>query len=185
MKLNVVLYHPEIPQNTGNIMRSCVGFHAKLHLIEPLGFSLDEKHLKRSSLDYFPYLEYEVYKDYQSFKEKNPGRYYFLTRYGHKSPSTINFKEAADEPIYLLFGAESTGISYDILKENLASCYRIPTTDKVRSLNLSNCAAIVLFLASSQLMDPMIYTEEPEAFKGRNFLENLDLAELSDKHKEY
>lgn len=185
VKLNVVLYHPEIPQNTGNIMRSCVGFHAKLHLIEPLGFSLDEKHLKRSSLDYFPYLEYEVYKDYATFKEKNPGKYYFMTRYGHKSPSVIDFNEAKDENIYLVFGAESTGIAYDILKENLDSCYRIPTTDKVRSLNLSNCVAIVLFLASNQLTDACILTEEPETFKGKNFLENLDISELSDVHKEY
>ncbi len=185
MKLNVVLYHPEIPQNTGNIMRSCVGFHAKLHLIEPLGFSLDEKHLKRSSLDYFPYLEYEVYKDYASFIEKNPGKYYFFTRYGHKSPRDIQFKEANTENIYLFFGAESTGIAYDILKDNLDSCYRIPTTDKVRSLNLSNCAAIVLFLASSQLQEPEIYQDEPETFKGKSFLEDLDLNEVTNIHKEY
>lgn len=185
MKLNVVLYHPEIPQNTGNIMRSCVGFHAKLHLIEPLGFSLDEKHLKRSALDYFEYLEYEVYKDYSDFVQKNPGRYYFLTRYGHKSPSQIDFKEALDENIYLIFGAESTGIAYDILKDHLKDCYRIPTTDKIRSLNLSNCAAILLFLASSQLEDPELYQDEPETFKGKDFLENIDVNELTYAHKEY
>lgn len=185
MKLNVVLYHPEIPQNTGNIMRSCVGFHAKLHLIEPLGFSLDEKHLKRSSLDYFEYLEYEIYKDYDDFCKKNPGKYYFLTRYGHKSPNQIDFTMAKDEDIYLIFGAESTGIAYDILKENLEDCFRIPTTDKVRSLNLSNCAAIVLFLARSQLEDKEIFKDEPDTFKGKTFLEDLKIEELTDKHKEY
>ena len=185
MKLNVVLYHPEIPQNTGNIMRSCVGFHAKLHLIEPLGFSLDEKHLRRSSLDYFEYLEYEVYKNYDDFARKNPGKYYFLTRYGHKSPIEIDFTEAKDENIYLILGAESTGIAYDILKDNLDSCFRIPTTDKVRSLNLSNCAAIMLFLASSQVQDEAIFPDEPDTFKGKNFLEELNLDELTKVHKEY
>lgn len=184
MKLNVVLYHPEIPQNTGNIMRSCVGFHAKLHLIEPLGFRLDEKHLKRSCLDYFDSLDYEVYKDYEDFSKKNPGKYYFFTRYGHKSPSSINFTEAKEANIYLILGAESTGIAYDILKDNLEDCYRIPTTDKVRSLNLSNCAAIVLFLASSQIQDPEIYADEPDTLKGKSFLEDLNVEELTEAHKE-
>ena len=82
-------------------------------------------------------------------------------------------------------GAESTGIAYDILKENLDSCYRIPTTDKVRSLNLSNCAAIVLFLASSQIQDAAIYADEPDTFKGKDFLESIEIEELSQKHKEY
>ena len=81
MKINVVLYHPEIPQNTGNIMRSCVGFNAKLHLIKPLGFSLDEKKLRRSCVDYFDYIKYEVYEDFDDFKSKNKGKYYFLTRW--------------------------------------------------------------------------------------------------------
>ena len=142
MKINVVLYHPEIPQNTGNIMRSCVGFNAKLHLIKPLGFSLDENRLKRSCVDYYEYINYEVYENFEDFKSKNKGQYYFLTRYGHKSPSTIDFRKT-DKDIYLIFGAESTGIAYDILKDNLDDCYRIPTTDKIRSLNLSNCAAIM------------------------------------------
>lgn len=185
MKLNVVLYHPEIPQNTGNIMRSCVGFHAKLHLIKPLGFTLDEKKLKRSCVDYFDYLDYEVYENYEDFKSKNPGKYYFFTRYGHKSPASINFNEFPNENIYLVLGAESTGIAYDILKDNLEYCYRIPTTDKVRSLNLSNCAAIVMFLASSQIKDNEIYTDEPECFKGKSFIEDLDINELTGVHKEY
>ena len=188
MKLiNVVLYHPEITQNTGNIMRSCVGFNAKLHLIKPLGFKLDEKHLQRSSLDYFEYLEYEVYENYEDFIEKNKdGIFYFLTRYGHKRPIDIDFKaESNGKPIYLVFGAESTGIAYDILKENLDRCYRIPTTDKVRSLNLSNCAAILLYLASEALnKEPDIYFDEPDSFKGKDFLENVDINELDYKHKE-
>ena len=186
MKINVVLYHPEIPQNTGNIMRSCVGFNCKLHLIKPLGFSLDEKKLRRSCVDYYDYLEYEVYENYDDFVSKNPGKYYFFTRYGHKSPSVINFKEdAKDQDVYLILGAESTGIAYDILKDNLEDCYRIPTTDKVRSLNLSNCAAIVMFLASEQLHDDSILKDEPEIFKGKNFIDDIEVEKLSDIHKEY
>ena len=185
MKINVVLYHPEIPQNTGNIMRSCVGFNAKLHLIKPLGFSLDEKKLRRSCVDYFDYIQYEVYEDFDDFKSKNKGKYYFLTRYGHKSPSSINFKEAEDEDVYLIFGAESTGIAYDILKDNLDDCYRIPTTDKIRSLNLSNCAAIMLFLASEQLNgEDIVVSHEPDNMKGENFIENVDVSTLDRKHKE-
>lgn len=189
MKINVVLYHPEIPQNTGNIMRSCVGFNAKLHLIKPLGFKFDEKHLQRSAVDYYEHLVYDVYENWEDFKTKNKGRYYFLTRYGHKSPSSIDFKET-DEDIYLIFGAESTGIAYDILKDNLNDCYRIPTTNKIRSLNLSNCAAIMLFLASEQLNDEtIIYKNEPSVsndleFKGENFIENIDVSTLDYRHRE-
>ena len=117
-RINIVLFQPEIPQNTGNIMRSCVGFNCKLHLIKPLGFKLDEKHLQRSCLDYYEYLDFEVYEDYQDFLNKNPnGVTYYLTRYGHKSPSDINFKEVdSNLPIYIMFGRESTGIPY--LKPN-------------------------------------------------------------------
>ncbi len=185
-RLNVVLYHPEIPQNTGNIMRSCVGFHCKLHLIQPLGFQLDEKKLRRSCVDYFDALEYEVYDDFSDFEAKNPGKYIFLTRYGHRSPSVIPFRELAEtQKIYLIFGAESTGIAYDILKSHLKDCYRIPTTDKIRSLNLANCAAIVMFLAREQISDDLICFEEPDTLKGKNFLENLNLSEIHTKNKEY
>ena len=188
-KINVVLYHPEIPQNTGNIMRSCVGFNADLHLIEPLGFRIDEKQLKRSAVDYYDHIDYEIYDDFDDFKNKNKGKYYFLTRYGKKSPSTINFKET-DENIYLIFGAESTGIAYDILKEYLDDLYRIPTTDKIRSLNLSNCAAIMLFLASEQLNGSEVLGCEPDktddlSFKGSDFIENVDINSLDRKHKEW
>ena len=191
-KINVVLYHPEIPQNTGNIMRSCVGFNADLHLIEPLGFRIDEKQLKRSAVDYYEYIHYTLDDDFDDFKSKNPGKYYFLTRYGKKSPSSINIKEDSkdDEKIYLIFGAESTRIAYDILKEYLDDCYRIPTTDKVRSLNLSNCAAIMLFLASEQLNDGYVYKHEPDktedmSFKGENFIDEVDVTSLDRHHKEW
>ena len=187
-KINVCLYHPEIPQNTGNIMRSCVGFNASLHLIKPLGFQLDEKKMRRSCVDYFDYVDYHVYEVWHDFKEKNPGHYYFLTRYGHKSPSAINFKEDSSDglPIYLIFGAESTGIAYDILKDNIKDCYRIPTTDKIRSLNLSNCAAILLFLASEQLnLNGEVLGEEPDSMKGHNFIDDIDISTLDLKHKEH
>ena len=186
-QINVVLYHPEIPQNTGNIMRSCVGFNAKLHLIKPLGFKLEEKQLRRSCVDYYDYLDFEVYESWDDFKAKNDGVFYYLTRYGHKSPIDVDFKaEAGDKNVYLVFGAESTGIAYDILKDNLDRCFRIPTTDKIRSLNLSNCAAILLYLASEALNPAdVVFKDEPESMKGKNFIENVDINSLDYKHREH
>ena len=169
-KINVVLFEPEIPQNTGNIMRSCVGFNCKLHLIKPFGFVLDDKHLKRSCVDYIDYVKYEVYGNYEDFAKKNPGKYFFLTRYGHKSPSEIDFTQY-EEDIYLIFGKESTGIPYNILYNHLEDCYRIPTTDKIRSLNLSNCAAIMMYLASSQINEDCLIHHEPDTLKGENFID--------------
>lgn len=175
-QVNIVLFQPEIPQNTGNIMRSCVGFNAKLHLIKPYGFSLDEKHLRRSALDYFEFLDYEEYENYEEFINKNkPREIFYLTRYGHKSPSEINFKALNEEPIYIMFGRESTGIPYDILHKHLDHCFRIPTTDKIRSLNLSNCVAIMLFTVTSQLdNDQNLIKHEPDCFKGENFIDNWE-----------
>lgn len=172
MKLNVVLFEPEIPQNTGNIMRSCVGFHAKLHLIKPYGFTLDEKHLKRARLDYFKYLEYEEYDSLNDFLIKNKGDFYILSRYGHKSPKQIDFTTVEND-IYLIFGKESTGLPYDFIANNLNNTYRIPTTDKVRSLNLSNCVAIMLYLASSQVVDDELITHEPDSLKGEFFIDKF------------
>lgn len=172
MKLNVVLFEPEIPQNTGNIMRSCVGFDAKLHLIKPYGFSLDEKHLKRAHLDYFKSLVYEEYESLDDFLTKNKGKFYILSRYGHQSPSIIDFKQA-QEDIYLIFGKESTGLPYNFIANHLADTYRIPTTDKIRSLNLSNCVAIMLFLASSQLDNPNLIGHEPNSLKGEFFIDKF------------
>ncbi|MBO4359203.1 MAG: tRNA (cytidine(34)-2'-O)-methyltransferase [Erysipelotrichaceae bacterium] len=138
--INIVLYEPEIPQNTGNIMRTCSVFRIKLHLIEPLGFTLDEKHLRRSGLDYRKDLDYTVYHDWESFRKDKEGQFVFFTRYGMKSFEECVFDPSQD--IYMVFGKESTGIDKQILKENLDSCYRIPMRDDARSLNLSNCVAI-------------------------------------------
>ena len=142
--INIVLFEPEIPGNTGNIMRTCVATGTRLHLIEPLGFKLDESSIKRSGVNYIDKLEYTVYKNWDDFKEKNKGTYYFFTRYGHKPHSSFDYSNK-DEEIYLIFGKESTGIPKEILRSDLDRCMRIPMTDNVRSLNLSNCAAIVLF----------------------------------------
>ena len=173
MKLNVVLFEPEIPQNTGNIMRTCVGVNAKLHLIKPLGFQLDEKHLRRSAVDYYEFIEYEVYGNYEDFLVKNPNAHIFYsTRYGHKPLSSFNFKEIEGD-IYLMFGKESAGIPYEILANNIDNCYRLPTTDKIRSLNLSNCAAISLYEVLRQLDYEGLAFEEPESMKGANFLDQF------------
>ena len=142
--LNIVLYEPEIPMNTGNIMRTCVATDTKIHLIEPLGFSLDEKSIKRSGVNYIDKLEYHVYKNWEDFKSKNKGTYYYFTRYGKKPHTSFDYSNK-DEEIYLIFGKESTGIPREILKEDLDHCMRIPMTSNVRALNLSNCCAIVLY----------------------------------------
>ena len=133
--LNIVLYEPEIPTNTGNIMRTCVATNTRLHLIEPLGFSLDEKSIKRSGVNYIDKLEYYVYKNWDEFKSKNKGTYYYFTRYGKKPHTSFDYSNK-DEEIYLIFGKESTGIPRDILSQDLDHCMRIPMTSNVRSLNL-------------------------------------------------
>ena len=142
--VNIVLFEPEIPQNTGNIMRTCVATGTKLHLIKPLGFSLEEKSIKRSGANYIDKLNYKVYENYEEFTKENPGTYYYFTRYGQKPHSDFNYTNK-EENIYLIFGKESTGIDKKILKNNLDKCIRIPTLSDVRSLNLSNCVAIALY----------------------------------------
>ena len=147
--INVVLYQPEIPQNTGNIMRTCAGTDTVLHLIKPLGFSLDEKAVKRSGAGYVDKTKYFLYESFEDFKSKNKGTYYFLTRYGTKPPTDLTLSNIK-ENIYLIFGSESNGIPKEILKEYKESCIRLPMNDKIRALNLSNCVAILVYEALRQ-----------------------------------
>jgi len=165
--INIVLFEPEIPGNTGNIMRTCVATGTRLHLIEPLGFKLDESSIKRSGVNYIDKLEYTVYKNWNEFKENNQGTYYFFTRYGHKPHSSFDYSNK-DEEIYLIFGKESTGIPKEILRTDLDRCMRIPMTDNVRSLNLSNCAAIVLYEVLRQQDYRDLLRDEPH--KDRDFI---------------
>ena len=142
--INIVLYQPEIPGNTGNIMRTCVATNSKLHLIKPLGFSLDEKYVKRSAVNYLENLDYTVYEDWDDFKSKNNGTFYYLTRYGKKPHTSYDYSNS-DENIYLVFGKESTGIPKEILRNDLDHCMRIPMSKNVRALNLSNSVAIMVY----------------------------------------
>ena len=158
-RINVVLYHPEIPQNTGNIMRSCVGFNAKLHLIKPLGFKLEEKQLRRSCVDYYDYLDFEVYENFDDFKSKNDGTFYYLTRYGKKPHTSFDYSDS-NENIYLVFGKESTGIPKEILRNDLDRCMRMPMTKDVRALNLSNTVAIMVYeVLRQQNYNDLLLTE--------------------------
>lgn len=165
--INVVLYQPEIPGNTGNIMRTCVGTGAKLHLIKPLGFSLDEKYIKRSGAGYTDKVNYEVYENYEEFLSKNEGEFYFFTRYGKRPHTSFDYSDN-EKNIYLIFGKESTGIPKEILKDNLDKCMRIPMTKDIRALNLSNCVAICVYEVLRQQDYNDLLREEP--FKGKDYL---------------
>lgn len=165
--LNVVLFEPEIPENTGNIMRTCAATGAKLHLIRPLGFRLDESSIKRSGVNYIDKVEYTLYDDFDDFCSKNIGEYYFMTRYGKKAHSEFDYSDKSKN-IYLIFGKESTGIPKEILRKNLDRCIRIPSTDNVRSLNLSNCVAIVLYEVLRQ--QDYLDLSRVEPFKGEDWL---------------
>lgn len=169
--LNVVLFEPEIPQNTGNIMRTCAGTNTRLHLIKPLGFSLDEKNIKRSGVNYIDHCDYTVYEDFDDFMSKNQGEYYFLTRYGTKAHSSFDYTEKG-KPIYLIFGKESTGIPKEILKNYLDRCMRIPINGNIRALNLSNCVAIMVFEVLRQQGYPELLFSDP--FKGEDYLTRAD-----------
>ena len=169
---NIVLYQPEIPGNTGNIMRTCVATKTKLHLIKPLGFIIDDAHLKRSGVNYIDKLDYELYENFEDFKSKNEGEYYYFTRYGRKPHTEFDFSNK-DKNIYLIFGKESTGIPKEILKNDLNHCMRIPMTDNVRALNLSNSAAIAIYEVLRQQNYYGLLKEEPNDgnFKGADWLE--------------
>ena len=166
--LNVVLFEPEIPGNTGNIMRTCVATNTKLHLIKPLGFSLDEKYIKRSGVNYIEHCDYEVYENIEDFFSKNNGTYYFLTRYGKKPHTSFDYS-SKEENIYFFFGKESTGIPPTILKPYLDNCMRMPMTNNVRSLNLSNTVAIMIYEALRQQDYRELLFVEPH--KSENFIE--------------
>ena len=166
--INVVLYEPEIPGNTGNIMRTCAGTGCKLHLIEPLGFVLDDAHIKRSGVNYIENCEYKIYHDYNEFLSQNEGEFYYLTRYGKKPHTSFDYSDS-NKNIYLVFGKESTGIPKEILKDHLDRCLRIPMNSNIRALNLSNSVAIMLYEVLRQQNYNDLLTKEP--FKGEDYLE--------------
>lgn len=145
--LNIVLFEPEIPENTGNIGRTCVAAGARLHLIEPLGFALSDRTVKRAGMDYWQHLDVTRYTCWDNFLEKNPGaQIYMATTKARKLYSDVSFPEDA----YIMFGPESRGIPEELLVDYEENCIRIPMGEKIRSLNLSNSVAIVLYEALRQ-----------------------------------
>ena len=167
--IHIVLFEPEIPTNTGNIMRTCVATNTTLHLIKPLGFKLDEKSIKRSGVNYIDKLNYYVYENFLDFQSKNKGTYYYFTRYGKRPHTSFDYKKSYQEgDIYLIFGKESTGISREILAKDLEHCMRIPMTKNVRSLNLANCCAMVVYEVLRQLDYLDLLRSEPH--KSENYI---------------
>ena len=147
MAFNIVLYEPEIPANTGNIGRTCVATGTRLHLIEPLGFRLGEKELRRAGMDYWKDLDVTTYADYEDFLARNPGAViYMATTKGLNVYTEVRYEPDS----YLMFGKESAGIPEEILRGNTERAIRIPMNPQIRSLNLSNSAAIVLYEALRQ-----------------------------------
>lgn len=145
--LNIVLFEPEIPANTGNIGRTCVATGTRLHLIEPLGFRLTEKNLKRAGMDYWQDLDVTTYINWEDFLEKNPNaKIYMATTKAHQTYTDVSY----EEDCYIMFGKESAGIPEEILVNHEETCIRIPMLEAIRSLNLSNSVAIVLYEALRQ-----------------------------------
>lgn len=147
MALNIVLFEPEIPANTGNIGRTCVATGTRLHLIEPLGFRLNEKSIKRAGMDYWEHLDVTRYINFEDFLEKNPGaKIYMATTKGQHVYTEVNY----EPDCYMMFGKESAGIPEEILVKHPDNCIRIPMLSEIRSLNLSNSVAVVLYEALRQ-----------------------------------
>lgn len=167
--IHIVLYQPEKPQNTGNIMRTCVAINAHLHIIGPLTFSIDSKDLKRVGMDYIDDLKLTYYKDYSEFASIHKNALIsYISRYGDKTYSSCDYSDSSKD-YYLMFGRESTGIPHDILRDNIEHVYRIPMVPGARSLNLSNCVALVAYEVLRQQKFTDLATSE--CIKGENFLE--------------
>lgn len=145
--LNIVLLEPEIPANTGNIGRTCVAAGARLHLIEPMGFQINEKQVRRAGLDYWDKLDYRIYDSFSDFSAKNPDAILYMATTKAKQ---VYSDVAYEEDCYIMFGRESAGIPEELLVENEKTCIRIPMFGDIRSLNLGNSVAIVLYEAMRQ-----------------------------------
>lgn len=166
--INVVLYEPEIPQNTGNIIRTCVCSGAKLHLIEPLGFSLDEKHLKRAGMDYILKCDIKKYSNWEDFLAKNNNiNMIFVTRYGNHPFSDLDLSDTSKN-YYLIFGKESSGVPIPILHQYKDNCVRLPMIETERTLNLSNCVAICVYETLRQQDYPGL--SKHEVIKGEDWI---------------
>ncbi|MCQ2559476.1 MAG: tRNA (uridine(34)/cytosine(34)/5-carboxymethylaminomethyluridine(34)-2'-O)-methyltransferase TrmL [Clostridia bacterium] len=146
--MNIVLVEPEIPANTGNISRTCAVTGSHLHLVEPLGFSTDDRHLKRAGLDYWDKLDLTYYANYQQFAEQNhtKGRFWFLSKKAKRLYTEVQFQEED----FLIFGKETAGLPESLLQAYPEQCLRIPMRANLRSLNLSNSVALVLYEALRQ-----------------------------------
>ena len=166
--IHIVLYRPEKPQNTGNIMRTCVAIHATLHIIGPITFSVEDKDLQRVGMDYIDDLKMYFYPTYEDFlRENSSTNIYYVTRYARTVYSSYDFSKTIED-VYLMFGRESTGIPHEILREHEDRLMRIPMVPEARSLNLSNCVALVAYEVLRQQNFPNLATEE--AIKGPDFL---------------
>ena len=166
--IHIVLYQPEKPQNTGNIMRTCVAINAHLHIIGPLTFSIDSKDLKRVGMDYIDDLKLTYYNDYSEFASSHKNALVsYISRYGDNVYSSCDYTDSSKD-YYLMFGRESTGIPHDILREHMDRVYRIPMVPGARSLNLSNCVALVAYEVLRQQKFTDLATSE--CIKGEDFL---------------
>lgn len=150
MALHVVLYQPEIPANTGNIARTCAATNTTLHLIRPLGFSTDDKMLKRAGLDYWEFVNV-VYHDSleELFEAYEKGQFFFITKFGQQPHTSFDYTDL-DEDYFFVFGRETSGLPKNLIQNNMDRCLRLPMTEHVRSLNLSNTAAILVYEALRQ-----------------------------------
>lgn len=153
MSLHIVLYQPQIPANTGNIARTCAGTGTSLHLIHPLGFSTDDRMLKRAGLDYWPYVDIHYHDSLEAFIEMTEvqanAQVYLIETYGTRNYTEFDYSDN-EQDIYFLFGRETTGLPKEFAQARADHCLRIPQTTHIRSLNLSNAAAIVLYEALRQ-----------------------------------
>ena len=146
--INIVLVEPEIPQNAGNIVRTCAAIGATLYLVEPLGFILDDKHFKRAGMDYRDFANVKVVKSFNEILENNPNaQFFYASTKSQKIHTEVNYQDGC----FIVFGKESYGLSETILKNNYDKCIRIPMSEKARSLNLSNSVAIIAYEAMRQL----------------------------------
>ena len=153
-KLNIVMVEPEIPQNTGNVARTCAATGARLHLVGPMGFKIDDKKLKRAGLDYWQYLDITYYDSLEDFFKQNTGNFFYFTTKGRQTHTEVAYPDNC----YLLFGKETKGLPEDLLQANPDTCVRLPMREGLRSLNLSNTVAIAVYEVLRQWDYPELKT---------------------------